>query len=87
LRPPAEVEAARIRVPPHGEDGQIAVLQMDTVLVAEADPAASTIHFRLGARRAARTLRIARDVLVDLDEHDVLSGIWLLNVPPVPVDE
>ena len=87
LRPPAEVEAARILVPPRSGDAGVAVLQMDTALVAEANPEESTIHFRLGGRRAARTVRIARDVLIDLDEHDVLSGIWLLNVPPFPADE
>ena len=36
---------------------------------------------------AARTVRIARNVLLDLDEHEVLSGLWLLNVPPFPADE
>jgi hypothetical protein len=87
LRPPAEVEAARILLPPHGADPGVAVIQMDTALAAEANSEESTIHFRLGAHRAARTVRIARDVLVDLDEHDVLSGIWLLNVPPFPADQ
>lgn len=87
LSPPAEIEAARILVPPRSGDTGVAVLQMDTALVAEANPEESTIHFRFGARRAVRTVRIARDVLLDLDEHDVLSGIWLLNVPPFPADE
>jgi hypothetical protein len=86
LQPPGEVEVARILVPPRKADSGVAVLQMDTALVAEADPQERTIHFRLGSRRAARTVRIARDVLVDLDEHDVLAGIWLLNVPPFPGD-
>ena len=87
LRPPDEVEVARILVPLPGDDGGVAVLQMDTAVVAEANPEGSTIHFRLGPRRSTRTVRIARDVLLDLDEHDVLSGIWLLNVPPFPADE
>jgi len=84
LRPPAEVEAARITVPPRRSQPAVAVLQMDTALVAEANKDESTFHFKLGGHRSARTVRIARDLLVDLDEHDVLAGLWLLNVPPFP---
>jgi hypothetical protein len=74
-------------VPNRKSEPGVSVMQMDTALVAESDPAQSTVHFRLGGRRPARTLRIARDVLVEIDEHDVLSGVWLLNVPPFPADE
>ena len=87
LHAPAEVESARITVPPRKSQPGIAVMQMDTALVAEANPQESTIHFRLGGHHTARTVRIARDVLLDLDEHDVIAGIWLLNVPPFPADE
>ena len=84
MRPPSEVEAARITVPPRRSQPAVAVLQMDTALVAEANKDESTFHFKLGGHRSARTVRIARDLLVDLDEHDVLAGLWLLNVPPFP---
>ncbi len=87
LKAPAEVEAAKVTVPNRKAAPGVAVLQMDTSLVAESNPAQSIVHFRLGGRRAARTLRIARDVLVEIDEHDVLSGVWLLNVPPFPAEE
>jgi len=87
LKAPAEVEAAKVTVPNRKSEPGVSVLQMDTALVAESDPAQSIVHFRLGGRKPARTLRIARDVLVEIDEHLVLSGIWLLNVPPFPADE
>jgi hypothetical protein len=87
LHPPPEVEAAIVTVPPRRTHPGVAVVQMDTALVADANPEESTIHFRLGGLREARTLRIARDVLVDVDERDTISGIWLLNVPPFPADE
>jgi hypothetical protein len=41
----------------------------------------------VGSSRPARTVRIAQDILVDVDEHDTIKGIWLLNVPPFPGDE
>jgi hypothetical protein len=87
LHPPAEVEAARVTVPARKSHAPVAVVQMDAALVAEANPEESVIHFKLGGHRATRTVRIARDVLVDLDEHEVLAGLWLLNVPPFPADE
>jgi hypothetical protein len=54
--------------------------------MAEADPSERTIHFRLGGRRPARTVSIARDILVDVGDDDAIKGIWLLNVPPFPGD-
>lgn len=87
LRIPGDAEVARIVVPSRGKGPGVSVMQMDTTLVAEADPTERTIHFQLGAHRPARTVCIARDILVDVDEHDGIKGIWLLNVPPFPGDE
>lgn len=86
LRAPAEVSRGRLVVPAGDAAGGVALMQMDTTLIAESDDAERTIHFRLGAGRAARTVGIARDLLVDLDESDAIRGIWLLNVPPFPGD-
>lgn len=86
LRAPADPERGSLVVPPGGAGG-VAVLQMDTTLVAEADQTERTIHFRLGAKRPARTVGIARDILVDVDDAAGITGIWLLNVPPFPGDE
>jgi hypothetical protein len=87
LRPPAEVQSAQLVVPSRSSKQGVALLQMDTTLVAEADQSETIIHFRLGSSRPARTVRIASDILVDVDEQDTIKGIWLLNVPPFPGDE
>ena len=55
-------------------------------LIAESDSAESTIHFRLGNARQITTIRIARDVLLDVDDQNRIGGVWLLNVPPFPSD-
>mgnify|MGYP001552189523 FL=1 len=86
LRIPSDVSRGRLIVPPDGAAGGVALMQMDTTLVAESDQSERTIHFRLGAGRHVRTVCIARDILVDLDEGDAIRGIWLLNVPPFPGD-
>ena len=86
LDPPVHTPAVRLVVASRRPESGVAVLQMDTALIAESDQTERTIHFRLGSCRAARTLRIARDVLVDVDERQSIKGIWLLNVPPFPSD-
>jgi hypothetical protein len=89
LLPPADVQDAQVRVTgrrrrgPRGTDGAAAV-EVTTSVTAEADAAERTIHFCLGPRRTARAVRLARDLLVDVDAEGHLAGLWLLNVPPVP---
>jgi hypothetical protein len=51
---------------------------------AEADDSERTIHFRLGPSRQTKTVRIARDILIDVDGKDRIAGVWLLAVPPFP---
>ena len=63
-----------------------ASLEVDTALAADADERERTIHFRVGTARQTRAVRIARDVLLDLDARDRVAGVWLLNVPPFPGD-
>jgi hypothetical protein len=84
---PAGVEHARVTVPSRKADHGVSLVQVDTTLVADADHAERTIHFRLGAHRPARTVRIASDILLDLDDKRHIMGLWLLNVPPFPAGE
>jgi hypothetical protein len=84
LAPPPLVEDLRVLVPSRRSQPDIASLETKTHLIAEADPAQRNIHFRLGKPRATRTIRLARDLLLDVDEKSHISGVWLLNVPPCP---
>lgn len=83
LTPPAEVEDGTVIVGAV-EQGRRVAVEVNTRLQAEADRAERTIHFRLGAARETRTVRIARDLLVDIDRRDRMAGLWLLGVPPFP---
>jgi len=67
-----------------GSDNGIASIEMNTALAAEADDAEQTIHFKLGPLRQTTTVRIARDILIDVDGKDRIAGVWLLGVPPFP---
>jgi hypothetical protein len=83
LSPPSDVRNGRVIVGAVERGTRLAV-EVDTHLAAEADRAERTIHFRLGASRETRTVRIARDLLVDVDRRDRIAGLWLLDVPPFP---
>lgn len=41
-------------------------------------------HLRLGEQRVARTVRVADQLLVELDPDGALAGCWLIGVPPFP---
>jgi hypothetical protein len=84
LAPPAAIEDAAVAVPVRRGEGGVASLEVDTHVVAEADNLERVIHFRLGATRETRTVRLGRDLLLDLDTHNRIAGLWLLNVPPFP---
>lgn len=86
LSPPATVEDARVVVPRRASQPSIASLEMATRLFAETDRDQRTIHFRVGKPRGSRTIRLARDLLLDVDDKSIISGLWLLNVPPGPAE-
>ena len=61
LAPPDEVTEGRIVF--GSSDNGVTSIEMNTALAAEADETERTIHFRVGAMRQAKTVRIARDIL------------------------
>jgi hypothetical protein len=87
LAPPADAVHGRVAIPARGASRGVAALEVDTYLAADADAEEKTIHFRFGAARPTRAVRIARDLVVDIDERDGIAGVWLLNVPPFPSDQ
>ena len=84
LAPPADAQYARITVPAKRAQTGIASLEEETPLSAEADAPERTFHFKLGPARSARAVRLARDILLDVDGGGAIVGLWLLNVPPFP---
>lgn len=84
LVPPGSVEDGTVLVPSRRSQPDVASLEVETRLLAEADEAERVFHFTLGKRQKTRTVRFARDLLMDLDGSNNLAGLWLLNVPPFP---
>jgi hypothetical protein len=83
LAPPGSFTDGRILVGDPSGNG-VEAIEMSTAIMAEADDAERTIHFRLGPNRQTMAIRIARDILIDVDEQGRIAGVWLLDVPPFP---
>lgn len=87
LQPPTAVEDVRVSVPTRTSKPGVAAMEVDVPLMAEADEAERVFHFRLGGAKRTRTVRLARDLLLDLDGSSHLVGLWMLNVPPFPAQQ
>ena len=86
LAPPSASEPAHAVLPNDTVAGAgLADLEVDTLLSAESDRMERTFHLRVGPPRRARAVRVGKDILMELDDADQLAGLWLLNVPPVPL--
>ncbi|MBX7119923.1 MAG: hypothetical protein K1X31_13100 [Gemmatimonadaceae bacterium] len=83
LVPPSAAPARLLLADRDGRPGAPPV-EVDTAIGAVADRAERTIHFRIGPPRPCRAVRVARELLVELDGRSRLAGLWLLNVPPFP---
>jgi hypothetical protein len=91
--PPVELRAALF--PPRAAAGGHACcpeaaaaapeVLVEAELRAERDRGGGTVRLGVGAARPARPVRVARDILVDVDDAGALAGVWLLNVPPLPL--
>jgi len=60
-------------------------INVDAELRAERDRGGRTVRLGVGPARLARPGRVARDILLDVDDAGALAGVWLLNVPPLPL--
>ena len=76
LAPPA-AEDARVVVPANGDGREVAAVEVETRLLAEADDTQRVIHFRLGPARPVKTVRLGDDLLLDVDPQSRIAGLWL----------
>lgn len=82
-------------VPPSAEPGEVVLparhsggsTAIESPLSAEVDEPERTFHFRLGSSAETRAVEIASGLLVDVEPTGAVAGIWLLNVPPFPLDQ
>jgi hypothetical protein len=84
LAPPGAQQDALVLVPLVANGSGQGSLEIEAPIRAEADDAERVIYFRIGQKREVRAVRLARDLLLELDSQSSIAGLWLLNVPPFP---
>jgi hypothetical protein len=87
LAVPSQVEEGDVVLPTRRSQPSVAAVEVDTALAIETNAAESVFHVRLGPSRHAKAVRVADGLLVEVDEHEELAGLWLTDVPPFPADE
>ena len=83
LQPPT-AEPGDVVLPARHAGGASAI---DSPLSAEVDEPERVFHFRLGGTAASRAVEIASGLLVDVEPSGAVAGIWLLDVPPFPLEQ
>lgn len=81
--PPASRDA-RVVFPNRKSQSGVAAVELDTALTVEKNQEESIFHIRVGRARPAAVVRVADRLLVEMDKHAGLAGLWLLDVPPFP---
>jgi len=81
---PQPENGARVVFPGERSQAAVAAVEVDTALTMEKNQAESVLHIRVGRARPARVVRAADRLLVELDKHSRLAGLWFLDVPPFP---
>ncbi len=84
LAVPVEVRDAVALLPPGGGAGAVASVEVEAPMTAESDLQERNLHFRIGMHSECAAVRVARDLLLEVDAGGHVAGFWLLNVPPFP---
>ena len=83
---PSTPTDGRVSIPARRSQPGVAAIEVETRLTVESDAAEQTIHFRIGGVRPTRAVRLANDLLLDIDDREQVAGVWFLNVPPFPAE-
>jgi len=87
LAVPAPQREARVVFPSRNSQSGVAAVELDTALTVEKNQTESVFHIRVGRSRPAAVVRAADRLLVEVDRHSRLAGLWFLDVPPFPNGE
>ncbi len=84
LRLPIEVEHVRAMLTARAAPGGVVTVERPVPITMARDGQGRHLHLLVGPAREARTVQLARSMLLDVDLLDEIAGIWLLDVPPLP---
>lgn len=85
LQAPLEARDAEV-ILPGGKAGTVAAVEVDTPLTIETNQSESVFRVRIGPSRRADVVRVAEGLLVEVDDKQEVSCLWLVGVPAFPAE-
>lgn len=82
LKAPAQLTDGRVVLPSNASRAAVSSVEVDTSLSVRTNATESVFHLRIGPKRPVEVVRVADNLLVELDQQGNLAGFWLDNVPP-----
>lgn len=86
LAAPTAAREGRVIIPSRPSQPGIASVEIDTTLSVSTNPGETVFHLRIGTRRDVEVIRIADNLLVEVDSKRRIAGFWLVNVPAFPAE-
>ena len=86
LTPPAPAREGKIIIPSRPSQPGIASVEVDTTLSVSTNPGENVFHLRIGTRREVEVVRVADNLMIEVDSKRRIAGFWLTNVPPFPAE-
>jgi len=89
LAAPLEARHGDVELPGRRSLPSVAAVEVDALLAIDTNSSESVFHVRVGPSRSATPIRVADGLLVEVDEHAELAGLWLTDVPvfPAPAED
>lgn len=87
LSPPLPGRDGRVLLPSRNSPSAAASVELDTSLAVTTNRGQTVFHLRLGSRRPVEVVRVADNLLIEIDQRLDLAGFWLLNVEPFPAEQ
>jgi hypothetical protein len=84
LAAPADARYGDVELPGRRSQPSVAAVEVDANLAIDTNASESVFHVRVGPARAVTPVRVADGLLVEVDEHEELAGLWLADVPAFP---
>jgi hypothetical protein len=84
LEIPAAATDGRVVFPSRRSQPGVAAVEVDASLTVEKNAVESVFHLRVGRTRAVKVVRVGDRLLLEVDKHSRLAGLWFLDVPPFP---
>jgi hypothetical protein len=86
LAAPTETVSAEVVLPGRPSTDAVAAVEVDTPLTIDTNPAESVFRVRVGPARHVTAALVAEGLVVEVDDHAEIAGLWLTGVPPFPAD-